>query len=168
MIRILFAVLLAWGAFLSEPSVAAATLPEPSGPVLLTVTGRIAQTNAPGEARFDRAMLEALGLRGLRTSTRFTDGVRAFEGVGLRAVLDRVGARGTQLEVRALNEYMVRLPLADLVFEPLLAMRMDGEPLLPRNKGPIWIVYPRDEYRALQDERYDARWVWQVNRLHVE
>jgi hypothetical protein len=37
-----------------------------------------------------------------------------------------------------------------------------------RDKGPLWIAYPRDFNKVLQDSRYDARWVWQLNKLHVE
>jgi hypothetical protein len=44
---------------------------------------------------------------------------------------------------------------------------MDGERLLPRDKGPIWIVYPRDDFPELTDIRYDYRWVWQLTRLEI-
>jgi hypothetical protein len=37
-----------------------------------------------------------------------------------------------------------------------------------RDKGPLWIVYPRDDYSVLHDARYDSRWVWQLNKLHIE
>ena len=38
----------------------AGNLPSPTGPVVLTVSGRIANTNAGKTAEFDLAMLEAL------------------------------------------------------------------------------------------------------------
>jgi hypothetical protein len=138
------------------------------GPVLLTITGAVQATNGPGEARLDRAMLESLGRTTIRTSTPWTDGVKVFEGVSLRAVLDRVGAKGRRLRATALNDYEVTIPLDDLAYEPIIAMRMDGNVLLARNKGPLWIVYPRDRHAVLQDERVDNRWIWQLTRLHVE
>jgi len=147
---------------------AAEPLPPAAEPVLLSVTGAIDATNSPGEARFDRTMLEGLGRGVIRTSTPWTEGVRLFEGVPLRRVLDRVGARGTRLHATALNAYEVTLPIADLAYDPLLAMRMDGERLFARGKGPLWIVYPRDQNALLQNERFDQRWVWQLVRLHVE
>jgi hypothetical protein len=143
-------------------------LPAPAGPVILTVTGAIEVTNAPGEARFDEAMLEALGRATIRTSTSWTDGVKTFEGVRLRAVLDQVGAKGTRLRALALNDYEIAIPMTDLAYEPILATHMDGERLLPRNKGPLWIVYPRDQNTVLQEQRFDHRWVWQLKRLQVE
>jgi hypothetical protein len=156
------AVFWASSAFAAEP------LPVPTGPVLLTVTGAIEVTNAPGEARFDRQMLEALGRNEIATTTVFTDGVKRFEGVPLQALLDRVGAHGSSFHGRALNDYQITIPKSDLQYEPLLAMRMDGQVLDPRNKGPIWLVYPRDTYRVLYDPRFDDHWIWQLYRLRVE
>jgi hypothetical protein len=79
-----------------------------------------------------------------------------------------VGAKGKAIRASALNDYVDILPFEDLKFEPLLAMRVDGRALMMRDKGPLWIVYPRDDYKALQDVRYDSRWVWQLNKLHIE
>jgi hypothetical protein len=58
--------------------------------------------------------------------------------------------------------------MEDLEFEPILATKMDGHVLTIRDKGPLWIVYPRDAYKVLQDAKYDYRWVWQLNKIHVE
>ncbi len=143
-------------------------LPQPTGPVLLTISGSIGQTNAPGQARFDREMLEALGLASLKTGYVVLDQPQLFEGVPLQAVLERVEARGTKMTALALNDYEIVIPFEDLKFAPLVAMKADGQPLKIRDKGPLWIVYPRDDYKVLQDIRYDSRWVWQLNRLHIE
>jgi hypothetical protein len=146
---------------------AAEPLPVPTGPVLLTLSGAIRQTNAPGEARFDQAMLDALGSAKIATTTPWTEGVRVFEGVRLRAVLDRVGAHGTQLTATALNDYEAVIPVTDLQYEPILAMRKDGEPLKRADMGPLWIIYPRDEHPTLMDPNHEQRWVWQLKRLEV-
>lgn len=153
---------------LSSVAQAAEPLPMPKGPVLLTVSGKIEQTNAQGQARFDREMLEALGISSIETETVFTDSRQRFEGVPLRAVLERVGARGGTIRARALNDYEITIPMTDLKYNPLLAMKANGELLKMRDKGPLWIVYPRDDYSALLEKIYDSRWVWQLNRLHVE
>jgi hypothetical protein len=147
---------------------AAEPLPNPTGPVLLTITGHIARTNAPGAARFDRAMLETLGSASIRTSSEVSQTPQLFEGVPLRALLERVGAEGKSMTARALNDYEAVIPLEDLRYEPILATKVDGQVLTARDKGPLWIVYPRDQHRALNDMRYDSRWVWQLNRLHIE
>ena len=147
---------------------AAEPLPQPTGPVILTISGRIAVTNAPGQARFDRAMLDALGTSSFQTGSAWSDRVELFEGVPLKAVLDRVGAAGTKMTASALNDYEIDIPFTDLQFSPLLAMRVDGRELTIRDKGPLWIVYPRDDHEELKSEMFDSRWVWQLKQLRVE
>jgi hypothetical protein len=147
---------------------AAEPLPRPQGPVLLTISGKIRQTNADGTAQFDRQMLEALGQTSLKTSSALSDKPQVFEGVPLRAVLDRVGAEGSSLVASALNNYKASIPWNDLNYDPLLAMRVDGQVLRVRDKGPLWIVYPRDARVEVQTQEHDSRWVWQLNKLQVE
>jgi hypothetical protein len=161
---LIIAALLGWGA----TSQASEPLPDPTGSVLLTVSGNVEQTNAPGQARFDKAMLEALGSASFTTRSALSDKPQLFEGISLRAILQRIGAKGETLKASALNDYEIKIPLTDLQYEPLLAMRIDGQELKVRDKGPLWIVYPRDAHKALQEPLIDSRWVWQLNRLHVE
>ncbi len=147
---------------------AAQELPAPTGKVILTVGGNIERTNGKGVAALDREMLERLGVRTIRTSTVWTEGVKVFEGPLARDVLTFLGARGTTVEAVALNDYVVNIPASDFEkFDVVLALRMDGRELLARDKGPIWIVYPRDAFRELRDAAYDARWIWQLNRLNI-
>jgi hypothetical protein len=163
-IWLILAALLGW----ALPVHASEPLPQPAGPVLLTISGNIGQSNAPGQARFDREMLLALGTASLTTGYVVLDRPQLFEGVPLQAVLERVEAKGTKMTAVALNDYEIVIPFEDLKFDPLIAMKADGQPLKIRDKGPLWIVYPRDDYKVLQDIRYDSRWVWQLNRLHIE
>jgi hypothetical protein len=145
-------------------------LTPPAGKVVLIVSGHIARTNGNGVASFDREMLERLGLLTVRTSTVWTDGVKDFEGPLVRDVLAAVGVdRATEVTASALNDYAVVIPAADFdKYGVILALRMDGRELLAKDKGPAWIVYPRDDNPELRDARYDNRWVWQLNRLQVQ
>ncbi len=147
---------------------AAEPLPVPKGPVLLIVSGNIEQTNAPGQARFDREMLESLGQKVIETGTAFTDGTSRFEGVPIRAVLQRIGAKGQSIKATSLDSYEIVIPWEDLKFDMILAMRSNGTLLTARDKGPLWIIYPRDEHSVLRREVYDSRWAWQLSKLHVE
>ncbi|MBF9198136.1 hypothetical protein [Microvirga terrestris] len=147
---------------------AAEPLPMPKGPVVLTVSGKIEQTNGGGVALFDMAMLEALGKASFSTRWELSEVPQLFEGVPLRALLERVGAQGKSLRASALNDYVAVIPTEDLKFEPIIATKVEGRMLTIRDKGPLWIAYPRDLHKVLQDSRYDARWVWQLNKLHVE
>lgn len=144
------------------------SLPPASGPVILTVTGSIARTNAPGRAEFDRAMLESLGVEALTTGSSWTDGVQRFEGVRASKVLAAVGARGSAVRATALNDYIAEIPIETLEDYPvLLALRQNGAVLTARDKGPIWIVFPRDDYPSLDDPRIDLQWVWQLRAIDV-
>lgn len=164
-VAVFLAALLAMGA----ASAAASDLPDPTGEVLLTVTGNIGQTNDGDRALFDRAMLEDLPRQTLETRTVVTDGVKTFDGFLMRDLLARVEAEGETVTASALNDYVIEIPMEDFQdFDVLVATQMDGERLSPRDKGPLWIVYPRDDHEALQDIRYDYRWVWQLIQLEIE
>ncbi len=147
---------------------AAEPLPRPQGPVLLTISGKIEQTNVGDEAHFDREMLEALGKDSFTTGSVLTDKKQLYEGVPLRAVLERVGVKGKSMLAVALNSYKIEIPVSDLQYDPIIAMRVDGQVLKLRDKGPLWIVYPRDAHAVLQSQLYDSRWIWQLSKLHVE
>lgn len=144
--------------------------PVPSvGKVLLTVSGNIRNGNAAGIAAFDESALKTLPRHVIETTTVVTDGVRRFEGFLMRDLLDLVGAQGGTVTASALNDYVIDIPIEDFQrFDVLVATHMDGVRLLPRDKGPFWIVYPRDAHDEIQDIRYDYRWVWQLIRLDVK
>lgn len=143
--------------------------PSPEGDIVLTITGRITHTNNGDSAVFDEAMLATLPPASLETTTVVTDGVRQFDGFLMRDLLALVGAEGETVAATALNDYIIDIPMEDFEqFDVLVATHMDGQRLLPSDKGPLWIVYPRDDHPRLQDIRYDYRWVWQLVRLKVE
>ncbi len=144
-------------------------LSEPAGDIVLEVFGAITVRNGENGAQFDMAMLRALPTTSLSTSTSVTDGSSDFEGFLLRDFLSGLGATGTTLRASALNDYVVDIPMSDIErFEIIVAHSMDGEPLSLQDKGPLWIVYPRDTHPELQDIRYDYRWVWQLHALEVQ
>lgn len=159
-------------ALLLSPITAWATespLPPPAGDVVLAVAGSIGLTNHGDEAHLDAAMLAALPRAQLTTHTSVTDGLQTFEGFLGRDLLDAVKADGETLVALALNDYRVEIPIEDFhAYDVLMADTMNGERLTRRDKGPLWIVYPRDAHTELQDIRYDYRWVWQLHRLEVE
>tara|TARA_R100000365_G_C2697008_1_gene36833 strand:+ start:67 stop:603 length:537 start_codon:yes stop_codon:yes gene_type:complete len=143
-------------------------LADPVNEIVLTMTGNMDLAKFDGRAVFDQAMLDALPTTVLETSTVVTDGVKRFDGFLMRDLLDHVGAEGEIVTARALNDYVIDIPMADFErFDVLVATHMDGARLLPSDKGPLWIVYPRDAHTELQDIRYDYRWVWQLVELEV-
>jgi hypothetical protein len=156
-------------AALALAGAAAETLPQPADRPILEIKGKIAVTNTDdGSAVFDREMLERLGVTKVQTSTPWTDGRPVFEGVLMRELLKRVGATGETVTVVALNNYKVTLPLADFEQYPIiLAYKMDGQILKVRDKGPLWIIYPQDEFAELRDKSVHRKWIWQIKEFEV-
>lgn len=156
---------------LSNPQSAHAreTLSTPQGKVILTVSGKIGRTNDSEQAHFDREMLERIGSKRLETSTPWTKGVQSFEGISMRDLLDAVGADGESVAAIALNDYMIDIPLSDFDrYEVLLALKMNGEYMRVRDKGPIWIVYPYDQHDEVNEPGMRERAVWQLRELIVK
>ena len=144
-------------------------LPLPKQATILAVRGAISRSNADGAAYFDMEMLKALPVAQLETTTAVTDGVRRFDGFLMRDLLAHVGAHGTTVTIRALNDYVIDVGIEEFdQFDVVVAYEMDGEPLLPSDKGPLWLVYPRDQHPVLQDIRFDYRWVWQLRWLDIQ
>lgn len=132
--------------------------------VVLEVAGQIEK--AP--AQFTISDLRAMPATTIETSTVVTDGVHSFTGVLLRDFLDHLGATGDVITATALNDYTVDIPRSDAEnFDVIVGYSMNGMKLDRADKGPLWIVYPRDGHRELQDIRYDYRWVWQLSELEV-
>ena len=149
-------------------SALADALPEPEGPVILTVTGNIDRTNGAGAAQFDLGMLQTLDPVALETSTIWTEGVQSFRGVPLSRLLAALEARGEVIAATALNDYMVEIPVADAVEGgPILAFEQNGRLLSVRDKGPLWVIYPYDSVPEYQSETVYVRSIWQVARLEI-
>jgi hypothetical protein len=147
---------------------ALSALPQPVGPVILSVSGPDILTNHDHRAEFDLAMLEGLGTISIETSTIWTDGKIKFEGVPLSRLLVALHAKGSAVRATALNDYAVDIPLRDEKLDgALLALRMNGQEMSPRDKGPVWVVYPYDSSADFQTDVIYASSIWQLNRLDV-
>lgn len=151
------------------PAGAQAPLPEPTGKVILEVSGKIAVTNGDGVARFDLAMLDALGSEAVTTSNPWVDMAHTYEGVPAALLLERLGVTSGTVTAHALNDYSVVIPVEDLLsMGVVLATYRDGEEISVREKGPIFVVYPFDERPELRATIYYDRSVWQLTRLVVK
>lgn len=144
-------------------------LERPRGDVVLTLTGALSNPNVGETAQFDLAMLEALPGRSAMMETPWTTGKVTFSGPFLRAVLDAAGAHGTSLKIVALNDYTAEIPIDDATkLETILATRMNGNTMSVREKGPLFLIYPFDKDRALYNEKYFSRSVWQISAIVIQ
>ncbi len=139
-----------------------------AGEPILTITGHISETNAGKSATFDLAMLEKLAGRQATMETPWTNGKTEFSGPYLRAVLAAAGASGKKLVVKALNDYASDVPFEDAQkLDTILAVRMNGEEMSVREKGPVFLIYPFDKDKSLYNEKYFSRSVWQIKEIEV-
>lgn len=147
----------------------AAALAAPTDKVILEISGRISVFNEGETARFDRPMLEGLGMKSFQTMTPWFSAPVTFEGVPMTTLLAAVGASGDRIVVIALNDYTTEIPIADFAeFGVLLALKRDGAYMPVRDKGPLFIVYPYDSRAELRQQKYYSRSAWQVAKIIVK
>ncbi|HJV62574.1 MAG TPA: molybdopterin-dependent oxidoreductase [Albitalea sp.] len=146
----------------------ALALDAPSGKVVLSVSGEIAQRNSPDGAAFDMAMLQKLPQRSFSTKTPWFPTPRKFTGVALRDLLAAVGAKGKTARAVALNDYRVDIPVDEAVAQDMLvAYLLDDQPMLVRDKGPLVVIYPFDSRPELRSAINYSRAIWQLKALEL-
>lgn len=157
----------------------------PTGPVILTVSGEIGNSNrgpvdpfsdrfaAFHDLKFDRAYafdreaLRALGRHEVTLKRPDWPAAHRFSGPLLADVLDAAGAQGARVHALALDGYAADLDRAEIARQgALLALDMDGRPLGIGDLGPAWIVLPPDPATGALSED-DAAWVWGVWHIRV-
>jgi len=166
--RLFLGATLLTGAALTWPLAALAQDARPSR-LQLTVSGKIGVTQQDGRVVFDRTKLEALPQKTFTTQTPWDDKPTRFSGPLLRDILTAVQAQGTQIKAIALNDYKVTIPVADSQkYDMVLALRMNGDLMSIRTKGPFFIVYPFDSAPELRSSTYYSRSIWQLKAIEVE
>lgn len=164
----------------------AASLEEPASPVIVTVTGKVANTNRAAfdpahdallkyhersfdkAAEFDLPMLEALGLHSVEVRIPEWPAPVTVEGPYLRDLLAAVGAEGDTISLVALDGYASELSKSDVeALDWIVGLRADGKPLGLGQRGPLWVVYTYPDGRALTAED-ELRWPWATFYIEVE
>jgi len=156
-----------WGVVLLVFSILAWSTMPVAAQELLTI--RNAADPSQAEVIFDEAELLALPQVTIRTETDYTDGVVEFVGPLARDVLASfdLGAV-TTVHLVAANDYSFDIPLSDLTeYGVILALQADGKRLSMRDKGPIWLMYPLDDFPELQDPKYNLRLIWQLTVMEL-
>ncbi len=155
----------------SQTLAAGDAIPAPEGRKILTVSGNISGANMGDAAVFDAATLEKIGMVRFTTETAWSDNPITFDGVLLSSLLDVIGADSgaSSLKITALNDYAIDVPIADAREWPtILALKADGKYMAVRDKGPLWLVYPRHLNAEFVTDKYNARWIWQIATIEVQ
>lgn len=145
-------------------------LPTPIGEVILTVTGNIGVTNVENAILMDREMIEAVGQYEYTVTDPFENIDRVYSGPLVSDLLDlwQVPADATQIEVSALDDYVVTVAIADLRNYPVLfALQQDGQYMPISTRGPAMLVFPYNNFEFNQ-QIYNDYWAWQIKSIEVQ
>lgn len=122
--------------------------------------------DANGTAEYNFNQLDAFTQHTFETATPWTER-HQFSGPLLKDVLLSSGHhKGKTIKAYAINDYIVEIN-RDLLEEypVILATRKDGKKMRIRDKGPIWIMFPLDQYPELQTLEIHGQMVWQLKKL---
>lgn len=112
--------------------------------------------------------LRALPSAEFETTTVWTDGKQHFRGVWLSDLMAHLQITEGTIYLSALNEYLVEFSLEEIVpGGALLAYERNHAPMGPRDKGPLWVVFPYDSDPQFQTESVFAQSIWQMDRIEV-
>ncbi len=143
-------------------------VPQPSGPVILEITGNVAVKNFEHGVQLDYDMLTALEQVELEIDTPWTKPGTRFGGILTRELMEFVGASGEEIHAVAMDGYSITIPFDDLVnFDTVLALSMNGERMRLRTKGPSWVIYHPDDKPEAPDTVLNSRMIWQLKTLEV-
>lgn len=144
-------------------------IPSPSENIILTVTGNIGTTNDRDQIVMDIPTIESLDRVEYTVMDPFKDVAVTYRGVLMSDLLDlwQVNDEATTLQMTALNDYMVEVPISLIREFPIVfAMQADGEYMPISDKGPAMLVLPYDDYE-FERPSSDAYWIWQIKSVDV-
>ena len=146
----------------------AESMDAPNGEIVLTISGDIETTNVGDTLQLDQKMFVALGLEAIETTTIWTEGTQTFEGVSLATLTELLGVMEGKFLASAINDYTIEIPVTDAVEGgPFIAIRLNGEFMSIRDKGPLWVIYPYDRSADYRSEVIYSRSIWQLDRIEV-
>jgi hypothetical protein len=154
-------------AVLRAPDLAPTVPAAPQGKPLLTLTGKIATTNADGALRLDQAALDRLGLLAVDVDDPWAKHRMALQGIRLRDLVALAGpaAGATTLHITALDDYQIDLNLADVRADDIFLAIRNGQGLvLPvEDGGPTRVVFAD----ALSTRFSPDMWIWNIETIEV-
>ena len=137
---------------------------------LLTVSGLIGRVNNETAHTYEFSEAEYLKLAttSITTGTPWTPR-SVFVGPLVVDVMQVAGVTSGTLMFKALDDYSAPIPWEDLVrYGVILAHSKDGQRLVNKRWGPLWTIYPRDQYPvALSGPMAESRFIWQVDRIEA-
>ena len=112
--------------------------------------------------------IKALPTAQFDTTTIWTSGPQVFTGIWLETLLSSLDVDSGQIELRALNDYHITLPVSEAAQDgAMLAYWRNYETMSARENGPFWLVYDYDSDPKYRSETYYSRSIWQLDHITV-
>lgn len=131
------------------------------------------QTKSGESVRLPWQQLQAMAENRVRTRLPFKtaeiEGILDFRGILVSTVLDKfVAEENSEVTFIAYNAYRATVNIADLRRYPIaLAIAKNGR-LLSRNEGgPLFLIFPHEQYPELKQKYPEGYWVFYVTHLIV-
>jgi hypothetical protein len=141
--------------------------------VELKVDGVIEKTTSKDQKTFEftLAKLKSMPAKDVPAANKYVTGKAVFKGVLLRDLLKEVGVKPNAKSVifEGSDGYTVRAPIDDAKWNVIIAYEVNGKAMPPKEKGPLWVIYPLDEKPDGLSLR-DAvdRMVWNLKKVSVQ
>ncbi|MCG9542484.1 hypothetical protein L1D37_01685 [Vibrio sp. Isolate33] len=118
---------------------------------------------------FSREQLLSLPQQEIATTLPWVDGESVYSGVTLLAVLESMDLPvSAQVTFVALNDYKVAVPKEDFYdYQPIIAIKQNGEFMSVRDKGPYWLIYPLSTRPDIDNTDFHAKMIWQIRDIHL-
>lgn len=135
---------------------------------VLTVTGKHGLSSDDTPIELTLAMLEELPATTFTSETPWTEGPTVWEGVRLSELMKHLESSTTRFHAVALDDYEITFEDVDLEQYPvILAYKKDGKYMSVRELGPLWIMFPFDDFPNLNIQINRARSIWQLQKIEL-
>ncbi|MDK2123367.1 molybdopterin-dependent oxidoreductase [Chitinimonas sp. DQS-5] len=138
-------------------------------PAVPVLTIKVKQGGNESVQTLDMKALEAMPQHSFVTHTPWYPKPIKFTGPLLRTVLATNKLTGQVLKATAINDYTIDIPIEDArTYDVIVARLMDDKPMSPRDRGPLFVIYPFDSHPKTLATQFRERSIWQLKELRVE
>lgn len=89
-----------------------------------------------------------------------------FSGPRLYDLLVSLNGYGKNIKIETLDDYKTNLSWNDIKkYQPILATHMNGNKLSIDSYGPLWVIFPVDNYPEFKTLYSDSKLAWQVKKV---
>ena len=141
--------------------------------VLLRIKGNIKKFNSKDGQSYELTEKDLLALKSyeVKATTPFAP-TSIFRGPRISDILKKSGINpeATTVIAKSFDGYAVKLPVTDFTtYEPVASLYRAGLRLTLETKGPVWIMYPIDQYPdKLSGPLTESKVVWALKEIEVQ